>query len=640
MLQNILKKGIKGRDPRHRKKSFFIETDPFHKRLECLRELYHSAKPQVKQTCLRYNIPLTTYYRLVQDYIFHGPWSVISASSHGKHESISAELQLKIILDKLEHPLWSAQQIIDSEKLYCSRFVVNRAIKRWGLEDKTRAPIALDRLVYEKTSSKQEKQKAIRTAYEILDEKTILQTRRVNRHFELVCKKMQTHQYHVCDPGPFILAPFVNDLGIVQSFETHGPVKLRGKEITNLALLNVFRILAGFRCINHLNNHKDRSVALASGMGLFGSSSKFYEDSIEFKFEHLHKMRCDLVARAKQLGIIEGLKIAFDFHFKEFYGENAKEQGIGKGPAKSGDLVAGFRPHVAWDLATNTIISIAYYQGSIRSPKIIRQFCEQNIFPILDPLDIEEIYMDSEYTKESDFQYFKEVKCKNGHIYICLKQTPQIKKLIEPAITENVGWMPYSENHDDDECKTIQVLLPKTKLPFKIVILRNIKTKINIRCFGTTNIELPGKKLLEKYRYRWIIENGLKDLVHSYNLDEIYGKDHERIEFEFYCVMVARLAYEHFLRTLGGNYLNRQDGNKLTLATLRDKLFEKRNCTIHQDVNKDLVITVLDSQNNKFITDIKNMLDQLKEKGGNKVLWWNNRSIILKSKNQFDFLKC
>ncbi|MBA7537076.1 hypothetical protein ES705_29342 [subsurface metagenome] len=231
--------------------------------------------------------------------------------------------------------------------------------------------------------SKQEKEKAIKTACEILDEKTILQTRRVNRHFELVCKKMQTHQCHVCDPGPFILTPFVNDLGIVQSFETHDPVKLHGKEITNLALLNVFRILVGF-----------------------------------------------------------------------------------------------------------------------------------------------------------------------------------------------------------------------------------------------------------------IIENELKDLVHSYNLDEIYGKDHERIEFELYCVMVARLAYEHFLRTLGGNYLNRQDGNKLTLATLRDKLFEKRNCTIHQDVKKDLVITVLDSQNNKFITDIENMLDQLKKKGKNKVLWWNNRSIILKSKNQFDFLKC
>ena len=176
----------------------------------------------------------------------------------------------------------------------------------------------------------------------------ILKTQRINRHFELICGKMKTHNYHICDPGPFILAPFVNDLGIVQSFETYGPPKLRGKEITNLAMLNVFRILAGYRRISNLSNNKDRSVALASGIGLFGSSCRFYEDSCEFKFSQLSKMRCDLVARAKQLEIIEGLKLGFDFHFKEFYGKNALEDGIGKGPNKSGDMAAGFRPHVAF----------------------------------------------------------------------------------------------------------------------------------------------------------------------------------------------------------------------------------------------------------------------------------------------------
>ncbi|MBA7612225.1 hypothetical protein ES703_19461 [subsurface metagenome] len=98
---------------------------------------------------------------------------------------------------------------------------------------------------------------------EILRE-LILKTRRINRHFELICKKMKTHAYHICDPGPFILAPFVNDLGIVQSFGTYGPPKLLGKEITNLAMLNIFRILAGYRRISHLSNLKDRSVALAS----------------------------------------------------------------------------------------------------------------------------------------------------------------------------------------------------------------------------------------------------------------------------------------------------------------------------------------------------------------------------------------
>jgi hypothetical protein len=32
------------------------------------------------------------------------------------------------------------------------------------------------------------------------------------------------------------------------------------------------------------------------------------------------------------------------------------------------------------------------------------------------------------------------------------------------------------------------------------------------------------------------------------DLDEIFELDPEKVEFEFYCVIVARLAYEYFLK--------------------------------------------------------------------------------------------
>ncbi len=146
---------------------------------------------------------------------------------------------------------------------------------------------------------------------------------------------MEKHQIHICDPGPLILAPFVNSLGIVQSFETHGPERLRGEELTNLALLNVFRILAGYRRISHLSDNKDKSVAFASGVGMYGSTSRFYGKTVDFKFSDLQAMRNDLVARAKELGLIEGIKITFDFHFKEFYGRHAQQEGLGKGPTRA-----------------------------------------------------------------------------------------------------------------------------------------------------------------------------------------------------------------------------------------------------------------------------------------------------------------
>ena len=637
-LTGLTEKPVGGRTRKRRRESFFVDTDPLHNRLECLRELFFNPKPKVYETCVRFNISLTTYYRLIEEYRLYGPWAIIPANSYGKSDSISEELQLKIILEKLEHPIWSGQQIVESNKLRCSRHVVNRIIKRWGLQDKQRPAIALDRLMGVAKLETQQPFTPIKTACELLPEKMLLNTRRINRHFELICKKMKTHVYHVCDPGPFILAPFVNDLGIVQSFESYGPPRLRGKEITNLALLNVFRILAGYRRISNLSDNRDRSAAFASGIGLFGSSSRFYDESTDFKFDQLHKMRSDLVARAKQLGIIEGLKLGFDFHFKDFYGKHAQEDGIGKGPNKADNLVPGFRPHVAWDLAANVIVTMAYYQGGVRSQTIIRQFCEQNIYPILDPLAIQEIYMDSEYTKEGDFHYFTQTTCKNGDIYVCLKRNPQVKKLTAPALQEQDGWL-ASPTDEEDEYKTVYVVLPQTKLPLTIVILRNRCTKEHVRCFATTDSDISAEELLKKYRYRWIIENGLKDLVASYYVDEIFGKDPEKIEFEFYCVMVARMAYEYFLKELGGPYLNKQDGNKYTLNSMRNLLFEKRNCTIEQNADGDTLLTILDSEMTGVTHAASTMLMRMKEQGKNKVLWWNNRSLILRACNQYADLK-
>ena len=103
----------------------------------------------------------------------------------------------------------------------------------------------------------------------------------------------------------------------------------------------------------------------------------------------------------------------------------------------------------------------------------------------------------------------------------------------------------------------------------------------------------------------------------SYYIDEVYGKDPEKIEFEFYCVMVARMAYEYFLNSM------------------RNLLFEKRNCTIQQNSEGDIVITILDTEMTGLNHSVSKMLSSLKEKGKNKVLWWNNRSIILHTASQY-----
>jgi len=350
------------------------------------------------------------------------------------------------------------------------------------------------------------------------------------------------------------------------------------------------------------------------------------------EYAQIHALRCDLISRAKELELIEGKKIAFDFHFKRFFGSHGKEKGLGKGPDKAGNMVAGFRPHVTWDLVANTVLSMNYYHGGVRAPGILEQYCEEQIFPLIDPRAIQEIYMDSEYTKEASLQYFKQHRCPNGDVFLCLKKNKQIKKLIAPALDSSEGWEKYGK---EDLVKAIDVTLPKTRLPLRIVILKDLETGKNIRCFGSTNTSLKSTDMLQKYRYRWLIENGLKDLVYSYFLDEMYGSDPQKVEFEFYCTLVSRLSYEYFLKELGGEYYHQQNGNKTTLQKMRNLFFEKRNFTLEQTSDDHLVMTILDGGGNDLEQSVAKLLNQRMENGKNKVLWWGNRGLILRFKNQY-----
>jgi transposase len=214
----------------------------------------------------------------------------------------------------------------------------------------------------------------------------------------------------------------------------------------------------------------------------------------------------------------------------------------------------------------------------------------------------------------------------HGDVYLCLKKNKQIKKLIAPALSDEGGW----ENRDkEDESKSIEVILPKTQLPLKIVILRDLKTRKNIRCFGSTNMRSSSEEMLKKYRYRWLIENGLNDLVYSYFLDEMYGSDPQKIEFEFFCVLVARLTYEYFLKELGGEHYRHEDGNK-TLQNMRNFLFEKRNFTLEQDSNDNFILTLLDNNGNGLERRVASMLEERMKQDRNKVLWWDSRGLTLR----------
>jgi hypothetical protein len=65
--------------------------------------------------------------------------------------------------------------------------------------------------------------------------------------------------------------------------------------------------------------------------------------------------------------------------------------------------------------------------------------------------------------------------------------------------------------------------------------------KVYRRFVGNANTmrslsQLSPQDIIRKCRFRWTIENGIKDLVASYYWDEILGLNPKKVEFEFYCV--------------------------------------------------------------------------------------------------------
>ena len=47
-------------------------------------------------------------------------------------------------------------------------------------------------------------------------------------------------------------------------------------------------------------------------------------------------------------------------------------------------------------------------------------------------------------------------------------------------------------------------------------------------------------------------------------------------------------------------------------------------------------MTILDGEMTDLIQSTSAMLSSLKDRGKNKVLWWNNRSVLLCTANQYD----
>ena len=179
---------------------------------------------------------------------------------------------------------------------------------------------------------------------------------------------------------------------------------------------------------------------------------------------------------------------------------------------------------------------------------------------------VEHIYLDSEYTAEHIWKFV--VDPKNGlgaDLTMCIKQNKRVKKHINSFLETNPTWLFYDEDHTYSE-QTFEIPIQKTDQTLQCVLKRKESTG-RLRCFGSTLKGLDSSEVLEEYRSRWTIENGIKDLCDNYFFDNIPGIDPHKINVHYYVVTLARILFEMLCQ----DYQEARNPNetKKTIGTLR-----------------------------------------------------------------------
>ena len=640
-LQHIISSVIKQKqkvfsihDHRDRAHTFLnYEQDHLQHRVELFKALSECPKKRMVRPLLReFGVDANRFYTLKKRYMIYGIWGLVDLVQKGQTgEKISPDLELRIIEEKLMDPRLSTTQMIAKLRLKCSRAHVQKTYKKWNLS-KIKKPVPIRGVISHPIpeNHREESLSVLLSAKARFPDLIKTSRLKVNCSFSRLLKTLAYRRVAISNPGALLIAPFLEQLGVVEALHTYGPDSIQSSELTNNVIVNVLRIIAGFPTIHDFTLNSDRSVAIAAGLSLNPTKSRFYDWLDEWRFLHLQKLRNDAACRARELGIIEGKEIAIDYHCDPSDSRFPTDKSFTKSPDKNGDVVYAHRPQILWDSLSNSVINIAYCEGQSRAPSALYQFCEENLFKIIDTDALCEIYADSEYTGEKQLVYLS-IRA-NADITMCLKQNPKIKKWKEKTIREG-SWENYGKDY---RIASMDFVLAETAKPFRFIVKQNIQTD-EVRCFGSTHVDYSPARILNSYHLRWPVETGIKDLVENYFLNKPTGTSPEKVEIHYYCIMLARLAIDYFRSALCLPQWKSPEDWECVLSTMRTALFSNQNCELRLDESGDFMITYLDGDRQKIKSRLCQLLQKRKKEGLNHVSWWGNRGVQIEVKNQYNF---
>jgi len=410
-------------------------------------------------------------------------------------------------------------------------------------------------------------------------------------------------------PGIFLFLPYLNRLKVFEkasSLMDLDPDK--GYSWFSLLLLNLGRILGGISSVSKACRTHELSLPLMAGLVAMPSKDSFLNKLAIIDDDQLLQLRRYLTQAAKQHRLIEGKRIAFDFEMRDFTGDDVELKNIGKGPSPKRKICfPGFRPHLAWDMDTGAPISLEFRNGKARGTTTIKRYFNELIQQSLGKQGVEHVYLDSEYTAEHVWQFVVDpYEGLGADLTMCIKQNKRVKKYIKAFLETNPTWLFYDEDHTYSE-QTFEIPIQKTNQILKCVLKRKESTG-QLRCFGSTLKGLDSMGILEEYSIRWIIENGIKDLIENYYFNNIPGIDPHRINIHYFVVTLARTLYEMFCQDY--EEARNPDSSKKTIDTLRPEFITGSNAILSREKDQ-LILTWKDYYPEKQHQVLEALFDKL-----------------------------
>jgi len=520
---------------------------------------------------------------------------VIKGKQSFRESKIGLENEARIVIDKIQHPERKEAYYIQQLKYKGTRIersVISKILTRWEVDQyRSNFVSNLERLEKVPELEKQEEQ------IESKDLKA-KPVRHVFSKFILHLKSLKRNDIYIDAPGLLVLWVYLEKLEIFPMLYKMGLTSTtKGYCWFELFLLNIARIFYGISSYSRTCTHQEPSLAFFSQVVWPPCNDSFLNGLAMITEKQAFELQKWLVRRLKDLGHIRGRRLAFDFHHIDLDVELDKLRGFGKGPSpKKKVCYNGFRPHIAWDIETGTVIVTEFRKASVRGTGTFSRFVNDFILSVFKGL-FETVYIDSEYTGKHVWNFILSPEAgMDAELVACLKQNSFVRKVRDDFLFSQQGddgfWIYYDDEHvyssKTFELKWDYVNL-KTKKVNQFVLYCVVKKNIHsgrLRCFGTSSKALSSKEILGSYSKRWVIENGIKDLIVSYFLDKCPGTNPHNVNVHFLTVSFCKQLYRMMQEDLVDFIIN-VDGSIKTLQSMRELLFRQGSAKVR--LNKDTI---------------------------------------------------